>query len=112
MRGPHVIGHTAPRMASHLAMESNHGDMQLVGAGFQDLTHAHAAATELRLVLDVGEHDIEIQEIGGSPEFVNGFSAVLAGRIRAPRLGQVHDILRRHGGEVLTEVPEAWARPA
>ena len=86
--------------------------MQLVGAGFQDLTHAHAAATELRLVLDVDEHDLEIQEVGGSPEFVDGFTAVLAGRIRERRLAQVHEILRRHGGEVLTEVPEAWARPA
>ena len=86
--------------------------MQLVGAGFQDLNHAHAAATELRLVLDVDEHDLEIQEVGGSPEFVDGFTAVLAGRIRERRLGQVHEILRRHGGEVLTEVPEAWARPA
>ena len=99
-------------MPSNGRMHSNENDMQLVGAGFHDLTHAHAAATELRLVLDVEEHDLEVQEIGGSPEFVDGYTAVLAGRIREPRLPQVHEIFRRHGGEVLTEVPEAWARPS
>ena len=71
-----------------------------------------AAAAELRLVLDVGDGDLAIDEVAGDEEFVDGASIVLAGRIRESRLEQATTILRGHGGVILTVVDERWARPS
>jgi hypothetical protein len=84
------------------------GEMHVVGAGFKHVEHARAAEAELRAMLDVGGADISVRDVGGSREFINGFHVVLAGRIRAGVLAKVHAVFHRHGGEVLTDVPEAW----
>ena len=82
------------------------GEMTVVGVGFRDAESAEAAARELRELLDVEEGDVTVGPIGGSKEFVNGFRVVLGGRIRELRLPAVERLLRRHGGIVLTEIPE------
>ena len=84
----------------------NDGEMTVVGVGFRDLESAEAAARELRELLDVEDGDVTVGPIGGSKEFVNGFQVLLGGRIREMRLPVVEQILRAHGGTVLTEVPE------
>ena len=82
------------------------GDMTVVGVGFTDAESAEAAARDLRTVLDVDESDVMVGPIGGSKEFVNGFHVLLSGRIRELRLPVVEQMLRAHGGTILTEVPE------
>jgi hypothetical protein len=90
-------------------MEANPGEMHVVAAGFVHIEEARAAEAELRAMLDVAGTDISVREVGGSHEFVNGFHVVLAGRIREGVLAKVHAVFDRHAGEVLTDVPEAWA---
>jgi hypothetical protein len=82
------------------------GQMTVVGVGFTDAESAEAAARALRDLLDVDEADVVVGPIGGSKEFVNGFQVVLGGRIRELRLPKVEEVLRAHGGTILTEVPE------
>ena len=84
--------------------------MEVLAAGFAKRDGASAAAAELRRVLDVGDQDLSIDEVGGTEEFVDGATFVLGGRIRESRLEEVQTILRRHGGVILTEVPERWVR--
>ena len=38
-----------------------------------------------------------------------GYRYVLGGHIRAARVDFVESIVRRYGGEILTELPAAWA---
>jgi hypothetical protein len=84
--------------------------MELLAAGFPDRVDASSAAAELRRVLDVGDQDLSMDEVGGTEEFVDGATIVLGGRIRESRLEEVQTILRRHGGVILTEVPERWVK--
>jgi hypothetical protein len=90
-------------------MEANPGDMHVVAAGFVLIEEARAAVAELRAMLEVAATDISVREVGGTHEFVNGFHVVLAGRIREGVLAKVRAVFVRHAGEVLTDVPEAWA---
>jgi hypothetical protein len=85
--------------------------MEVLAAGFQEPATAAAAAAELRRVLDIGDGDLAIEEVAGDQEFVDGATIVLAGRIRESRLDEVETVLRRHGGVILTVVPERWTRP-
>ena len=80
--------------------------MTIVGVGFTDEAAARSAAQDLRDMLDVGDGDVVVAPIGGSKEFVNGFQVLLGGRIRELRLPDVERVMREHGGQVLTEVPE------
>jgi hypothetical protein len=89
-------------------MASDPGAMHVLGAGFERADQARAAEAELRAMLDVAGADISVREVGGSPEFVNGFHVLLAGRIREGVLTKVDAVFHRHGGEILTDVPEAW----
>jgi hypothetical protein len=82
------------------------GEMTVVGVGFTDAESAEAAARDLRRILDVDEADVIVGPIGGSKEFVNGFRVLLGGRIRELRLPAVEQVMREHGGTILTEVPE------
>jgi hypothetical protein len=84
--------------------------LEVLAAGFPERVGAFAAVAELRRVLDVGDQDLSIDEVGASEEFVDGATIVVGGRIRESRLQEVHKILRRHGGVILTEVPERWVR--
>ena len=84
--------------------------MEVLAAGFKERVRASSAAAELRRVLDVDDQDLSIHEVGGTEEFVDGATVVLGGRIRESRLDEVQTILRRHGGVLLTEVPERWVR--
>jgi hypothetical protein len=89
-------------------MEPSPGEMHVIGAGFGRADEALAAEAELRSMLDLEGTDIVVHEVGGSEEFVNGFHVVLAGRIREGVLGMVRGVFHRHGGAVLTDVPETW----
>jgi hypothetical protein len=89
-------------------MEPERGEMHLLAAGFEDEGHARAAEAELRSMLDVEGADIAVRDVGGSREFVNGYCVVLAGRIRATVVPEVEATFRRHGGGLLTDIPEAW----
>ena len=81
-------------------------DMTVVGVGFEDVASAEAAAGELRRKFDLLDGDVVVAPIGGSEEFVNGFQVLLGGRVRELRLPAAEQILRAHGGTVLTEVRE------
>ena len=83
--------------------------MQLVAAGFVEESDAKAAEQDLRAALDVGAADLSVAAVGGTPEFKNGYRYVLGGHIRAARVDFVESIVRRYGGEILTELPAAWA---
>ncbi|MBA2380912.1 MAG: hypothetical protein H0V73_02270 [Chloroflexi bacterium] len=85
--------------------------IEIVAAGFADPAKASATAEELRRVLDVSDGDIAIHEVAGDEEFIDGAAVALAGRIREFRLADVKNTIRRHGGVILTEVPERWALP-
>jgi hypothetical protein len=58
----------------------------------------------------VAQGDLSVDDVGGDPEFVDGASVVMAGRIREYRLDLVHEIVERHQGVLLTNVPERWVR--
>ena len=83
--------------------------MQLLAAGFVEASDAEAAERDLRAALDVGAQDVSVAAVGGTPEFKNGYRFVLGGHIRAARVEFVESIVRRYGGEILTELPAAWA---
>ena len=89
-------------------MEHDRGEIHLLAAGFEAEEDARAAEAELRSMLDVEGPDIAVRAVGGSHEFVNGYCVVLAGRIRATVVPDVDLVFQRHGGGVLTDVPEAW----
>jgi hypothetical protein len=89
--------------------ESADGDMELVAFSFAHLDDAAAAEWDLRSILDVGPRDLAMHAVGGTPDFVDGSAYIVAGRIRAHRLAAAHEVVTRHQGEVLTDVPEAWA---
>jgi hypothetical protein len=82
--------------------------MEMLAAGFRDRTGASRAEAELRRVLDVGDRDLSMDDVGGTEEFVDGATVILGGRIRESRLEEVQTILRRHGGVILAAVPEPW----
>jgi len=84
--------------------------MQVLAIGFPEARLAEEAEAELRSVLDLGPRDLSVDDIGGDPEFVDGASVVLAGRIREYRLDVVQEIVDRHQGVLLTKVPERWVR--
>ena len=83
--------------------------MQLLAAGFVEESDARAAERDLRAALDVGAQDLSVAAVGGSVEFKNGHRYVLGGHIRAGRVELVASVVRRYGGEILTELPAAWA---
>ena len=89
-------------------MSGNPGDMQIVGFGFKEPWQAEAAEAELRGILDVGDRDLSIAEVGGDAHAVNGNTVVLGGRIREHRVAEAMDVAEEYGGEVLTEVRETW----
>ena len=84
--------------------------MQVLAVGFPEARLAAEAEAELRGVLDLEQGDLSVNDVGGDPEFVDGASVVLAGRIREYRLDIVQDIVERHSGVLLTKVPERWVR--
>ena len=86
--------------------------MQVLAVGFPEARLAEEAEAELRGVLDLGPGDLSVDDVGGDPEFVDGASVVLAGRIREYRLDIVQEIFERHRGVLLTKVPERWVRQA
>jgi hypothetical protein len=85
------------------------GEIELVAFGFAHLDDAAAVEWQLRAILDVGPDDLALRAVGGTPEFVDGAAFVVAGRIRSDRMKAAEQVVERHGGEVLTDVPEAWA---
>jgi len=93
-------------------MQTDESEMRLVAFGFVEPAEAEAAVEELRQVLDVGVQDLAIHEIAGSPEFINGFKVGMGGRIRETRLADAVIVAERHGGRMLTDIPEAWVFPA
>jgi hypothetical protein len=84
--------------------------MQILAVGFPEAPLAEQAVAELRAVLDLGPGDLSVWGVAGDPEFVDGASVVLAGRIREYRLDVVQEIVARHRGVLLTTVPERWVR--
>ena len=84
-------------------MARDAGALEVVAVGFTDPEEAAAAEADLRAVLDVGESDLSLADIGGS-EASAGLRAVLAARIRESRIPEVHAIVGRYGGTVLTEI--------
>ena len=83
--------------------------MQLLAAGFVEESDAKAAERDLRAALDVGAQDLSVATVGGTAEFRNGYRYVLGGHIRAARVALVESVVRSYGGEILTELPAAWA---
>jgi hypothetical protein len=90
-------------------VDDDAGSMQLLAAGFVEASDAQAAERDLRAALDVEAQDVSISAVGGTPEFKNGYRYVLGGHIRAARVQFVESVVRRYGGEILTELPAAWA---
>jgi hypothetical protein len=84
--------------------------MQVLAVGFPEARLAEQAEAELRAVLDLGPGDLSIRDVAGDPEFVDGASVVLGGRIREYRLDVVQDVIERNRGVLLTTVPERWVR--
>lgn len=84
--------------------------MQVLAVGFPEARLAEQAEAELRAVLDLGPGDLSIRDVAGDPEFVDGASVVLGGRIREYRLDLVQDVIERNRGVLLTTVPERWVR--
>ena len=93
-------------------MAEHNRRMQVLAVGFPEARLAEEAEAELRGVLDLGQGDLSVDDVGGDPEFVDGASVVLAGRIREYRLEVVHEIVERYRGVILTKVPERWVRQA
>ena len=91
-------------------MDDN-GEMELVAFGFDDATEAEAAERELRQLLDVDERDLATAPLAGSPDFVNGYTATLAGRIRKARVAAAIAVVAVYGGKLLTDLPESWLVP-
>ena len=83
--------------------------MQLLAAGFVEASDAKAAERDLRDALDVGAQDLSVAAVGGTAEFKNGYRYVLGGHFRVARVQLVESVVRRYGGEILTELPAAWA---
>ena len=92
-------------------MTDDFSPMLLLAFGFADGPTAAAVQRELTDLLDVEPGDLRIEQVGGTPEFVDGSAVVLAGRIRQQRADAAIHVVKRYGGEVLTDVPEAWAHP-
>jgi hypothetical protein len=84
--------------------------MQVLAVGFPEARLAEQAEQELRGILDLAQGDLSVDDVAGDPEFVDGASVVLAGRIREYRLDIVQQIVERHRGVLLTKVPERWVR--
>ena len=81
-------------------------EMRRLAARFDGAEDADAAERELRGVLDVQDADIRHHALGGELGVSEG--TVLAGRFRQERLVFVEDVIRHHGGEIVTDVPESW----
>ena len=86
--------------------------MLLVAFGFPDVVEANAVQAELSQLLDVEDGDLGLADVGGTPEFIDESAVVLAGRIREQRVDAAVEVVMRHGGEILTDIPEAWAYPS
>lgn len=85
-------------------------EMHVMAAAFPDLHDAANAESELRARIDVGGADVAVAE-GGGERSRRGLRAVLAGRFRCNRRDVFDDVVQRHRGEVVTDVPESWVRP-
>ena len=81
--------------------------MHVLAAGFASRDEAAAAELELRDALDLGDADVRLEGLGGDAGRA-GYAAVLGGRFRSHRTAFVRGVFERHGGVVLTAVPERW----
>jgi hypothetical protein len=81
--------------------------MQVLAAGFASRTDAALAGRELRDALDLGDADLRLANLGGDAGQA-GYAAVLGGRFRSDQIAFAQEVLERHGGVILTAVPEAW----
>ena len=91
-------------------VEEDMPEIRVIAVAFPNLDDAAAAESELRQRLDVEGPDVAVAEAGGERSR-RGLRAVLAGRFRAHRRHVVDDVVKRHRGEVVAEVPERWVIP-
>ena len=82
------------------------GEMRVVAAAFPDFREATSAASELLDRLDLAGADMAIAPAGGDPART-GFRAFLAGRFRRRVRPLVDEVIRRHDGRVVEDLPEA-----
>lgn len=78
--------------------------MHVLASSFAEPEHARAAMEDLRDELKLAEGDVDVASLGGS----DPGRAVLAARVREHRLEDAQAVLRRHGGRIVTDVPEDW----
>ena len=84
-------------------------EMRVVAAAFPAFGDAAAAESELRAQLDVEDADISVAAAGGD-RGRRGLRALLAGRFRGHRRQIVDDVVRRHRGIVVEDLPEVRVR--
>lgn len=97
------------RTAVHAAWMDDRGEIRVIAAAFPELHDATAAESELRAQLDVETRDVSVAEAGGERSR-SGLRALLAGRFRSHRRAVVDDVVSRHHGEVVADVPEHRVR--
>lgn len=78
--------------------------MHVLAGSFPGPEQARAAMADLRDQLDLAEDDVDVASLGGS----DPGRAVLAARVREHRLDVAQAVVRRHGGRIVTDVPEDW----
>ena len=78
--------------------------MHVLAGSFDEPGQARAAMADLREELDLGEGDVDVASLGGS----DPGQAVLAARVREHRLDTAQAVVQRHGGRIVTDVPEDW----
>lgn len=78
--------------------------MHVLAGSFAEPDQARAAMADLRQELDLGAEDVDVASLGGS----DPGQAVLAARVREHRLDKAQAVVQRHGGRIVTDVPEDW----
>lgn len=78
--------------------------IHVLAGSFAEPEQARAAMADLRDELGLAEADVDVASLGGSEPG----RAVLAARIREHRLHLAQAVVRRHGGRIVTDVPEDW----
>lgn len=78
--------------------------MHVLAGSFAEPEQARAAMADLRDELELGDDDVDVASLGGS----DPGHAVLAARVREHRLEAAQAVVRRHGGRIVTDVPEDW----
>jgi hypothetical protein len=80
--------------------------VRVIAATFKDDESADRALEELRTECAVAEHEAELAPLGAAGTESDD-SLVLAGRFPDERSEQVRELVKRHGGTVVTEVDAA-----